>query len=245
LQQAASGSDPESFERAVCATFDLFGFATTHIGGNDAPDGYADALLGELSYRVMIECKLESADHVTHSYAVAEAAKYRDTYGAAYCALIAPTFDSEIVFVSELRTHGVAAWTVDDLVRAATLALDCSQLRGLFAMGYATDLLDDLSWAQVHGPAKRLRVVASLLVETGLAQQRMARALGNGASPPRLTRDVALSLVDAHLAAAGSKDGVTREEIDAAFLWLTSPYVGRAIWADSEQTVIVVRPSTR
>ena len=96
--------------------FELFGFATVHVGGNDAPDGYADALLGELTYRVMLECKLSSADHITHSYSVSEAAKYRDTYHAAFCALIAPTFNAELAFVSELRTHGVAAWTTDDLV---------------------------------------------------------------------------------------------------------------------------------
>ena len=51
LQQAASGSDPDAFERAVCAMFEFFGFATVHVGGNDAPDGYADALLRELTYR--------------------------------------------------------------------------------------------------------------------------------------------------------------------------------------------------
>ncbi len=225
--------------------FELFGFATVHVGGNDAPDGYADALLGELTYRVMLECKLSSADHITHSYSVSEAAKYRDTYHAAFCALVAPTFNAELAFVSELRTHGVAAWTTDDLVRAATLRLDCSKMRDLFSAGYAADLLGDLSWAQIHGPAKRLRVVASLLVEIGLAQQRMAHTLGDTASLPRLTADVALSLIDDRLTTAGSTHGVTRQEVEAAFTWLTSPYVDRAIWADNDRTVIVVRPSTR
>ena len=245
LRQAASGSDPDAFERAVCAMFELFGFATVHIGGNDAPDGYADALLGELTYRVMLECKLSSADHITHSYSVSEAAKYRDTYHAAFCVLIAPTFDAELAFVSELRTHGVAAWTTDDLVQAAMLGLDCSKMRDLFAAGYAADLLGDLSWARVHGPAKRLRVVASLLLEIGLAQQRMAHTLGDTTSLPRLTADVALSMVDDRLTRAGSTHGVTREEIEAAFTWLTSPYVDRALWADSERSAIIMRPSSK
>jgi hypothetical protein len=244
LQKASSGSDPDAYERAVCAAFELFGFASTHVGGNDAPDGYADALLGELRYRVMLECKLSAADHITHSYSVAEAAKYRDKYGAGYSALVAPAFNAEMTFVAELRTHGVAAWTTDDLLRAVTLRLDCSQMPELFAAGYAADLLDDLTWARVHGPAKRLRVVASLLVEIGLAQQRMANALGDSASAPRLTADVALSLVDDRIIAAGGSRGVMRDEVDAAFTWLTSPYVGHAVWADSDRSAVVVRPRT-
>lgn len=241
LQKATSGSDPDAFERAVCATFELFGFASTHVGGNDAPDGYADALLGEFGYRVMLECKLERADHIVNSDAVAEAAKYREPYRADYCALVAPAFDAQLTFASEMRTHSVAAWTADDLVRAATLRLDCWQMRELFASGYAAGALDDVAWAQIHGPPKRLRAVASLLVEIGLAQQRMAHDL-NDTSPPHLTADVALIQLDARLNAAGSTNGPTREEVGAAFTWLTSPYVGRAIWTSEDHTAIVVRP---
>lgn len=69
-------------------------------------DGYADALLGELAYRVMLECKLARDDTVSQSNAVPEAAKYRDTYNADYCALVAPSFDAEVTFVSELRARG-------------------------------------------------------------------------------------------------------------------------------------------
>lgn len=242
LQKSADTRDPAGFERAVCAAFELFGFAATHVGGNDAPDGYADALLGQLGYRVMLECKLSRDDNVSHSSAVAEAAKYRNTYRADFCALIAPSFDAELTFVSELREHGVAAWSVDDLVRAATLRLDCWQLRDLFAPGFAADPLGDLSWAMLHGSAKRLRVVASLIIDAGLEQQRMAHAMVGGA-PPALTREVALGVLDARLAAAGSTHGVTNDEIEAAFTWLTSPYVGRAVWLNAERAAIVIRPS--
>ncbi|MGA8534917.1 MAG: hypothetical protein WB615_12490 [Candidatus Tumulicola sp.] len=241
LQTAAAGNDPAAFERAVCATFELFGFAATHVGSNDAPDGYVDALLGALAYRVMLECKLARDDTISHADAVAEAAKYRDPYGAGYCALIAPSFDAELTFVSELRVHGVAAWSVDDLVRAGTLQLDCWQMRELFAAPFAADPLADLAWAMLHGPWKRLRVVASWLTEIGLQQQRMASAMNDG-PPPLLTADVALSLIDERLAASGSTHGATRDEIDAAFAWLTSPYVGRAVWQNPERTAIVIRP---
>ena len=52
LRAAATGSDSEAFERAVCAAFELLGFSATHVGGGGAPDGYADALLG----RAAISC---------------------------------------------------------------------------------------------------------------------------------------------------------------------------------------------
>lgn len=242
LRAAAAGSDPVAFERVVCASFELLGFAATHLGGHDAPDGYADAPLGELGYRTLIECKLEASPSISNSIAVVEAARYRQAYRASYSALVAPAFDSEINFASELRTHSVTAWTVDDLISAATLRLDCSRVRQLFASGFAAEKLDDIEWESVHGAPKRLRVVASLLIEIGLQQQRMALTLADGMSTPRLTTDVALSTIDDRLTAAGSTHGVTREEIDAAFTWLTSAYVGRALWSDDSRTAIVIRP---
>jgi hypothetical protein len=244
LRSATNGSDYEAFERAVCAAFELFGFAATHVGGNGAPDGYADALLGELQYRVMIECKLSSGGREAQAGDPAEAAKYRDAYHGHCCTLVAPSFSDQTTFVSELHTHDVAAWTTDDLARAATMRLDCSQMRELFAPGFAADGLDDMAWAQIHGPAKRQRVVASLLVEIGLEQHRMAHTLSDSTSVPRLSPDVALSLIDDRLTAAGTTHGVTREEIDAAFTWLTSPYVGRAIWTDGDCSAIVIRPTS-
>lgn len=244
LKTAADGKDYDAFERTTCKAFELYGFAATHLGGPSSPDGYADALLGELRYRVVIECKLTRDAELAHLSAAAEVAKYRDIYDADCCALVAPSFEAGATFVSELHEHGVAAWTVDDFARAAMLRIDCSQMRELFTPGYAAAGLDDLAWTQTHGSAKRLRVVASWLVEIGLTQQRMALALTHGTPAPRLSGDVALSMIDERLTAAGSTNGVTREEIDAAFTWLTSPYVNRAIWTDDSRTAIVVRPST-
>ncbi len=242
LRKAASGSDSVAFEIAVCNMFAVFGFAATHLGAAGQPDGFADALLGELRYRVMIECKLLGHRNLAESGAPAEAARHRDGYGAQYCALVAVALDAEPNFVAELRTHGVAAWTADDLARAAALRLDCSRMRPLFESGFAVNALDDLAWEHLHGSAKRLRVVASLLLDVGLAQQRMAQAIGDGAAPPRLAADVALSLIDERLPAAGSAHGATREEVEAAFTWLTSPYVDRALWSDENRSAIVIRP---
>ena len=57
VRATATGDDPTAFERAVCDAFEPLGFRTTHVGGNRNPDGYADAILGPLGYRFMIECK--------------------------------------------------------------------------------------------------------------------------------------------------------------------------------------------
>jgi hypothetical protein len=242
FRRTAHTFDSEGFEIAVCEAFALFGFKPRHIGGNDAPDGYADALLGELGYRVMIECKLQGANRITHSYAAVEAAKYRDAYHAGYSALVAPSFDGQLAFVSELQTHGVSAWTTDDIIRAATLRLDCYEMRDAFKAGYAASALDDIAVGRIHGPAKRLRAVASLIMDMGLAQQRMVDGLGDPATAPRITADLALFLIDDRLASTNSTHGATREEVDAAFDWLTSPYVGRAVWVDAAKSGIVLRP---
>lgn len=65
--------------------------------------------IGELRYRVMIECKLSRDHNVAHTNAAVEAGKYRDVYQGAYCVLVALSFLAEATFSSELHTHGVAA----------------------------------------------------------------------------------------------------------------------------------------
>jgi hypothetical protein len=105
------------------------------------------------------------------------------------------------------------------------------------------DTLDDLAWASIHGAAKRLRVVASLVAELGLQAQRMMHGFSGDIAYPRFTREAALALLDARLASTGATCGVTRDEIDEAFVWLTSPYVDRAVWPDASLEALVIRPS--
>ena len=151
LQTATAGTDSAAFERAVCATFELFGFSATHVGGNDAPT--ATPMRCSASSAIASCLSASSAATTLFAFSAScETSKYRDAYSADFCALVAPSFDAEVTFVSELHTHGVAAWTVDDLLRTATLRLDCSQMRAFFAPGFAADPLDDFAWAVVHGP---------------------------------------------------------------------------------------------
>ncbi len=178
LTKTATGSDPAAFEIAVCDAFAHLGFATTHVGGLKAPDGYADAQLGPLGYRVMIECKTAKQD-VSQPDAF-EAAKYRDAFHAQYCTLIGPAFPNEIELTSELHTHGVSAWTLDDLKTALTIAANAHELRACFEPGYAADALTDLIWERHHGERKRILTVANLIRTTGWHLQTLSAGLQYG-----------------------------------------------------------------
>lgn len=240
LQQAAAQTDPTAFEVAVCDAFNHLGFIATHVGGNGQPDGYADALLGPLAYRIMIECKLSADIGDSHSAAAAEAAKFKETYKGEYCILVAPSYEGEVTFASELQVHNVTAWTVNDLTRAIEAGCSALEVRGLLKAGFAEDALDDLLWDRLHGRLKRLRVIASVVLQEGLRQQRLDRALGDGSQAPHFNVDVAMSVVDTFLGANGANAACAREEVQAAFEWLTSPYVGRAVWLDASREAIVL-----
>lgn len=241
LQRAAGGTDPTAFEIAVCEAFNHLGFAATHIGGNGQPDGYADALLGPLAYRIMIECKLSADIGDSHSAAAAEAAKFKDTYKGRYCILAAPSYEGEVTFASELQVHNVSAWTVDDLSRALGAGCDALDVKELLAPGFAEDALDDFLWERMHGRPKRLRVIASVVIQEGRRQQQLDHTLGDGSQAPHFNIDVAMSVVDTFLGASGSTAACTREDVQAAFEWLTSPYVARAVWLSEAHDAIVLR----
>ncbi len=242
LRHAASQTDPAAFEVAVCDMFDCLGFAATHVGGNGQPDGYADALLGPLAYRIMIECKLSADIGDSHSAAAAETAKFKDAYHGDYCVLVAPSFEGEVTFASELQVHNVSAWTVEDLTSAVKADCGALEMRALLTAGFAEDVLGDFLWQREHGRAKRLRVVASVIVREALRQQRLDRTLGDAAQAPHFTLDVAMSVIDTFLGMNGASAACSRAEVEDAFAWLTSAYVGRAVWVDDDRTAIVVKP---
>ena len=137
------------------------------------PDGYADAPLGSLAYRVMIECK--SAGEGVNDPDVFEAAKFKEPYGAKYCALVARAFSGEIELAKELQNHGVSAWTTDDLQTLLRINANTLEL-ALFAAGFASDALDDLQWARHHGRAKRVRLIADAIVRTGWTTKKPTTA---------------------------------------------------------------------
>ncbi|HLI94496.1 MAG TPA: hypothetical protein VKT72_00235 [Candidatus Baltobacteraceae bacterium] len=241
LEQTSRGDDPTAFEQAVCDAFEALGFAATHIGGNDAPDGYADAILGPMQYRVMLECKTARAQ-VTQPDCF-EASKYRGAYGADYCAILGPEFSGELEFASELQTHGVSAWTVDDLRQMLTAGATAYELRDLFAPGFAADRVSDLLWDRKHGDVKQLKVICDLLRSAGWAMQMLSARANERADAAAITLDVALGLVDGALSAQGAQVGCTRDQIRGAFEYLTSPLVRAAAWIDDQrEAIVIIRP---
>lgn len=239
-QRAESGTDPTEYEKAICGLFSCLGFAATHVGGIGAPDGYADALLGRLAYCVMIECKLGSAQSIGSTAGPPEAAKYKDLYHAACCTLVAPEYPHDLTFVSELKTHGVSAWTTADLIRVVQYGIAAFDLRAIFtAPGIAEDAIDDLIWDRTHGERKRFRVVTSAILQQTQAQQQLYNQFNQPDEAPAFTVDVAMEAVDAVLAQHGSASPCTREEVQAAFEWLTNPLMRVAVWADEAKSAIV------
>ncbi len=238
LAASASGGDYAAFEQAVCDAFEMLGFAATHRGGQKAPDGTIDAPLGPCAYRATLECK--SANEGINDPGVVEAAKYREPFGAQYCALVARAFTGEIEFAAELHEHGVSAWAVHDLQTLLRVRANPLECRALFAPGFAADALDDLLWERSHGGAKRVRWIAEALVRTGWTTQSAYR--GSAAEAPRITQDVAMVLVDQDLRAQGSGATCSRADVSAAFEHLSGPLVARA-WRDpSDGSIVLLAP---
>jgi hypothetical protein len=236
LTATATGSDPSAFEVAVCDAFAHMGFLTTHVGTYKAPDGYGDAILGPLGYRVMFECKTAKGN-VTQPDAF-EAAKYKDAFKAQYCTLIGPAFPDETELTQELKTHGVSAWTLDDLTTALLAGANAYELRPCFEPGYAADGLMDLLWNRDHGMGKRVRVVAALIQQVGWDLQLTAARTGTPADAPLLTIDTAMALVDQALARVGSTQACTREEVELALTRLTGE--AAAVTEKSGESTVVI-----
>ncbi|HTD36413.1 MAG TPA: hypothetical protein VK669_02770 [Candidatus Limnocylindrales bacterium] len=233
----STGRDPAAFERAVCTLFESLGFLASHLGGNVAPDGYIDAPLGPLSYRVILECKTGPNKGSVAIPNPAEPARYREPYGAQACAIVGPAYRSAATLSGELHAHGVSAWTIDDLEALVHADLDLHAMRPLFAPGFAEDALADVLWEHEHGRAKRVAVIAQMLESVGLREQRL---VANPSDAPRLTIEAATLCVNEALADADSDARCERADVEAAFAWLTSPLVHKAVWTDDARDAIVI-----
>lgn len=243
LDAAMNGGDPTAFEVAACNAFEALGFTATHIGGEQDPDGYADAALGVLGYRTMLECKTGKFA-VTHPDAF-EAQKYRTPYGAQFCALIGSAFGDEIELAKELQTHGVSAWTVEDLQTLLRMGANPYEMRVLFAPGFAADRLEDVAWERAHGAAKRVRYVVETLQASVWAMQVAQAPRNVPGDQPVVTEDAAMLMVDQALRAAGSTAVCDRQTVRDAFAYMTNPMVGVAVMTADGGGLVVTDGSDR
>lgn len=241
IQAATDSKNPADFEVAVCDAFAALGLLTTHVGGLGAPDGYGDAPLGTLGYRVMFECK--SGTTLQKSPNIFEASKFREAYGAKYCALIGSQSGTEQQeALSEIKTHGVSLWGADDIVFALRAGLTPLDLAAAFAPGVvAQEVLPDIVWARDHGQKKRVRIIAEIIRSAGWTTQCAAAHANTPGDAPVLTQDAAMLLVDQELAAQGAPVNCTRDEVRLAFEWLTNPLNGAAVWNADHTAVVITR----
>jgi DNA primase len=238
LRATASGEDTEAFEIAVCDAFVPLGFKTAHIGGTGNPDGYADAMLGPLGFRFMIECKTSLKPMQRPD--IFEASKYREQFNAQYAIIIAPAFGDDKVIADECSNHGVSAWSIDDLCRLLELGVGAFELRPMLEPGIAENARTEIEWQRMHGVAKRATVVCDGLVEAGWNAQVAAADFHAPADSPLLTEDAGMMLVDDYLRSHGSHTPCSRDEIRDAFAYLTHPRIGLATWTDKTRSAIVI-----
>lgn len=238
LETTATGSDPTAFEVAVCDAFAHLGYLTQHLGQGGQPDGVADAILGPLGYRVMLECKTGAT--IVNNPDAAEVARFVESFNAQFGVMVGPAFSDEIELLKELQTHKICVLDVPNLQTLLRLRATAVEAKSLFAPGYACDLIADLLWNRVHGEAKRVADVAEILKREGWKAQAIAAQQGGPANAPHLTVDAAMLVVDAALSVAGSTIACTREEVVAAFERLTNPTNGAAVLSDGALIITVV-----
>jgi hypothetical protein len=139
-----------------------------------------------------------------------------------------------------MKTHGVALWCAEDLVMALESRLSPMELEAVFAPGVvAQEVIPDILWAREHGPRKRVGIIADIIRTAGWTTQCAAAQAGSPTDAPLLTEDAAMLLVDQELASQGAHVNCTREEVQLAFEWLTSPLVGIAAWAPDKSAVVI------
>jgi len=236
LRATCTGEDATGFEIAVCQAFSALGFVATHLGGHEAPDGVLDAPLGPLAYRAMLECKTWQGTRVPR-VDVAEAAKYRPAFHADIALLVVPALaEYDMEFNSELRTHEVSAWSVDDVAQLLEIGADPHELRALFVPGIGADHLGDLLWERRHGAAKRVTVAAELLWQTVWDQQKQ---LVGSPDVPAIDEDAAMLLLDQSLRARGSSATADRVTVRLAIAQLSARTCAAAAEGDR---LVIVRP---
>ena len=243
LRAAATGDDPTAFEVAVCDAFGDLGFTATHIGGHGTPDGTLDAQLGSAGYRVILECKTAKPGGIVNNPRPAEPASFFETYHAHKAILIGPAFSDEASLKSELMTHGVALWTVEDLATVLQAQIGPLELLPLLQPGSARDACASVLWERDHGRRKRIAAISERILRVGWRAQAMFASKIAPNETPVLTRDTLLLLVDGELVSEGMTIGAAPEEYGAAFEMLIAR---RALqpFGDTGDAYVVAQPIT-
>jgi hypothetical protein len=231
------------FERAVAQAFAMLGLDARRLGGEGEPDVVAMAPLGSLMYRVAVECKTNASVKLHDSAGfVVEAARLRDAVGATYAVLLGIDFPAERGIDAELATHGVALWTIEDLIGLLECQLDHPiswlSLRPLFAAGRVADAVVAFRGEHVFGAYKRARVALTYALQQGLAYQTSLATDGAAIDAP-LTVDALTMLVNERMACEGMLGRCSTADIAGVVAVARSPWYAAMELIDGH--VIIVR----
>ena len=240
----AGGNHPGgAFEDAVAQALSYLDLSVKHDGRQGEPDIVAAAPLGSQGYVAVFECK--SAVTLVGDADVTEPARFRDRLKADYAVLIGPQFAGEGLLDDELRTHGVALWTVADLialVRAHTQhPIRWSDLRSLVCAGRQSQAIADFAFEHLHGARKRALTTWHYAMEEGLKYQRSLLTddpLRERVNAPLTVESLAL-LVNERLAAELDEGRASVDDVRAAVALASHPAIGVArvegntIWVEA------------
>jgi hypothetical protein len=168
-------SDPTGLEEAVYNAFLALGFEASKIGGNDKPDGKADAILGydknqNNNYSLTYDAKSTQKDKIAAGTARLSAIKRHQTkYGANYSVVVAVDFeganDPASAISMEAKQQKVTIIRARDLMRLLLLwaphQIGFSRLRDLFenrcAPADVTNWIDEIEEEKIKtGPFKEV-----------------------------------------------------------------------------------------
>jgi DNA primase len=245
------GNSGAPFERAVADAFTQLGFIAVRDGRHAAPDVVATAPLGASAFTLVAECKsFDSTTPHVQWVAASEASRFRDQVGAQYAILIGAGFPGDKPLDDELQAHGVALWSVDDLI--ALLRADVShpitwpEFVPLLAAGRASERVSDFVFKHQHGARQRARIVLRFMLEEGLKYQRSlceADAQVQQANAP-LSVDSLTLLVNQRLERESDLARASQDDIRAAIALASSPLIG-AVEQTGEAVTIVSREALR
>ena len=127
-------SDSVGLENAIYQAFHTLGFETTKIGGNNEPDGVANAILGYSesskceNYTITYDAKSTKKDKIQAGTTRLSALnRHKQKYSAQYSVVIAVDFDAadnpEGALNIELKQQNITAIRAKDLIRLLLLAV--------------------------------------------------------------------------------------------------------------------------
>lgn len=123
LQEAQHDTkNPDRFEAAVAAAFQVMGFETEHIGGPGEADVVARAMLGDESYSLVADAKTCQPGTTRSNINYDPLKKHQEQHEAEFAIVVAPAF-SQGDTIAHADSHGIGLLTTERLTAFVEEAL--------------------------------------------------------------------------------------------------------------------------